>query len=84
MTSGSIDGMKLSVSLPEEDVEYLDAYVEQHPAASRSAALHEAIKLLRLSALESAYEDAYAEWTASEDAELWENTSTDGLGDATR
>jgi Arc/MetJ-type ribon-helix-helix transcriptional regulator len=76
--------MKLSVSLPEEDVEYLDEYVDQHPTASRSAALHEAIKLLRLSTLESAYEDAYAEWTGTEDAGLWENTSADGLGDATR
>jgi Arc/MetJ-type ribon-helix-helix transcriptional regulator len=76
--------MKLSVSLPEEDVEYLDAYVQQNSAASRSAALHEAIKLLRMSALESAYEEAYSEWTGSEDAGLWENTALDGFGDATR
>jgi Arc/MetJ-type ribon-helix-helix transcriptional regulator len=76
--------MKLSVSLPEEDVAYLDQYIEQNPAASRSAALHEAIKLLRLSALESAYEQAYAEWSASDDADLWENASADGLGDAAR
>lgn len=72
------------MSLPAEDVEYLDEYVEQTPAASRSAALHEAIRLLRLSTLESAYADAYAEWEAGEDAALWENASADGLGDATR
>jgi Arc/MetJ-type ribon-helix-helix transcriptional regulator len=76
--------MKLSVSLPEEDVAYLDQYVEQNPATSRSAALHEAIKLLRLAALESAYEDAYAEWEASEDAALWDGTTADGLNDAAR
>ena len=84
MASSSIGGMKLSVSLPEEDVAYLDQYVEQTPAASRSAALHEAVRLLRLAALESAYEDAYAEWEASQDAALWENAAGDGLRDATR
>jgi Arc/MetJ-type ribon-helix-helix transcriptional regulator len=84
MSLGSIDGVKLSVSLPEEDVEYLDTYVAEHPAASRSAALHEAIRLLRLSTLEAAYEAASAEWEAGEDAALWENTAADGLNDATR
>jgi Arc/MetJ-type ribon-helix-helix transcriptional regulator len=84
MPPGSIDGMKLSVSLPEEDVEYLDAYIAQKPAASRSAALHEAIGLLRLSALEAAYEAANAEWESDADAALWENASADGLGDAAR
>jgi Arc/MetJ-type ribon-helix-helix transcriptional regulator len=84
MAVGSINGMKLSVSLPEEDVEYLDEYVAEKSVASRSAALHEAIGLLRLSVLESAYEAANAEWESSEDAALWENASADGLGDAAR
>jgi Arc/MetJ-type ribon-helix-helix transcriptional regulator len=76
--------MKLSVSLPEDDVEYLDQYVQDNRAPSRSAALHEAIRLLRLAALESAYTQAYDEWHASEDATLWENTAADGLADAAR
>ena len=84
MTAGSIDGVKLSVSLPEEDVEYLDEYVAEKAAASRSAAIHEAIRVLRLSVLESAYESANAEWESGEDAALWGNASADGLGDATR
>lgn len=84
MSSSSMSGMKLSVSLSEEDVAYLDQYVEQNTAASRSGALHEAIRLLRLAELESAYEDAFAEWEASQDAVLWENTAEDGLRDATR
>ena len=39
--------MKISVSLPDEDVEFLDDYARSTEAASRSAALHEAIALLR-------------------------------------
>lgn len=84
MPPGSIDGMKVSVSLPEDDVEYLDAYVTAKPVASRSAALHEAIRLLRLAELEATYEAANAEWESGEDAALWENASADGLGDAAR
>ena len=39
--------MKLSVSLPEEDVAALDAYARAAGLPSRSAALHHAIRLLR-------------------------------------
>ena len=39
--------MRISVSLPDEDVEFLDDYARSTEAASRSAALHEAIALLR-------------------------------------
>jgi len=35
--------MKLSVSLPQGDVEFLDALVEEAAADSRSAALHHAL-----------------------------------------
>ncbi len=38
--------MKLSVSLPDEDVEYLDAYAASQGLASRSAALRKAVRLL--------------------------------------
>ena len=37
----------MSVSLPEEDVEFLDTYVHDQGAASRSATLHKAVGLLR-------------------------------------
>jgi len=71
--------MKVSVSLPEEDVEFLDAYAESQGFASRSAVLHKAVRLLRASELGSAYEDAWAEWSASEDSALWESAVGDGL-----
>jgi Arc/MetJ-type ribon-helix-helix transcriptional regulator len=71
--------MKLSVSLPDEDVEFLDAYAGTHGIESRSAAVHKAVGLLRASELEAAYEAAFDEWTASGEAELWEFTVGDGL-----
>lgn len=71
--------MKLSVSLPDEDVEYLDALVRESAAGSRSAALHQAISSLRESRLEDAYAQAWDEWLDGGDAAAWEATSADGL-----
>jgi Arc/MetJ-type ribon-helix-helix transcriptional regulator len=76
---GSIDGMKMSVSLPEEDVEFLDAYVRDQSAGSRSAALHQAVGLLRAAQLANAYEDAWASWDLSDDSKAWDNVLADGL-----
>lgn len=74
---GSIAGMKLSVSIPEEDVAFIDQYASTYAAGSRSAALRHAIALLRSSELGEAYEQAWDEW--SEDAETWESAVGDGL-----
>jgi len=71
--------MKLSVSLPDEDVEYLDAYAETQGLESRSAALRKAVRLLRASELGAAYEDAWTEWAGSEDAGLWDDATADGV-----
>jgi len=71
--------MKLSVSLPEADVDYLDAYAQTQGLDSRSAALQKAVRLLRASELGAAYEDAWTDWVDSEDAELWEAATADGL-----
>lgn len=71
--------MKVSVSLPDEDVEYLDAYASSQGLESRSAALRKAVRLLRASELGAAYEDAWADWADSEDAELWDAATADGL-----
>ena len=71
--------MKLSVSLPDEDVEFLDAYATEQ-GSSRSAALHKAVRLLRGAELGAAYEDAFSEWGASGEAEVWDVTAGDGLG----
>ena len=71
--------MKVSVSLPGEDVEFLDEYARQQGYQSRSAVLHKAVRLLRASGLSGAYEDAWREWADRGETELWETTTADGL-----
>jgi len=79
--ASSITGMKVSVSLPEEDIEFLDSYAHAHGIESRSAAVHKAVGLLRAAQLGNAYEEAWASWTSSDDAAAWDNAVADGLGD---
>ena len=76
--------MKLSVSLPDEDVEFLDEYARAQGIASRSAVVHEAVRLLRAAGLGADYEAAWREWDDSSDAADWAVTSGDGLADAPR
>ena len=71
--------MKISVSLPDEDVAFLDEYAASQGITSRSAVLHRAVRLLRASELGPAYEDAWADWSASDDRRLWDATTGDGL-----
>jgi Arc/MetJ-type ribon-helix-helix transcriptional regulator len=71
--------MKLSVSLSEEDVEFLDAYGKAQGMPSRSAVVHRAVRLLRASELGPSYADAWAEWGSGAEAELWEATVDDGF-----
>lgn len=68
---------KLSISLPDDDVAFLD----ELNAESRSAAVHRAIDLARSLSLVDDYTAAYDEWAASEDAELWEAALGDGLSE---
>lgn len=67
----------MSVSLPDDDVAFLDGYA-QRSGDSRSAALHQAVKLLRAAELEADYADAWDEW-ASGDGDAWASTTVDGL-----
>ena len=70
--------MKISMSLPEEDVTFLDAYASEKGLPSRSAALHKAVRLLRATGLGADYVSAWAEWS-HEDEQLWDPTASDGL-----
>ncbi len=74
--------MKLSVSLPEEDVAVLDAYVREHALTSRSAALQKAVRMLKHPRLEQDYAEAWREWEGSGDQARWDTTVGDGLDDA--
>ena len=71
--------MKVSVSLPGEDVEFLDEYAKEQGLDSRSAALHRAVRLLRTAELAGTYEAAWDEWAAQDDGLLWDSTTGDGL-----
>ena len=75
-------GMKVSVSLPDEDLAYIDEYVGRTGAPSRSSVLHRAVALLRMSELEGAYESAWEEWQSADIRQLWDLTVGDGLSDA--
>lgn len=72
--------MKVSVSLPEEDIAFLDTYAAEQGFESRSAVLHKAVRLLRAAELSGAYEDAWQEWAAAGEADAWEAATADGVG----
>jgi Arc/MetJ-type ribon-helix-helix transcriptional regulator len=70
--------MKISVSLTDEDVEYVDIYARRQGVHSRSAVIREALRLLRASELGPDYAAAWDEWSGDEQ-EAWDATVADGL-----
>ncbi len=76
--------MKLSISLPDEDVAVLDEFARTAGPHSRSAALHHAVPMLRLPNLEQDYEAAWQEWEAAGDEAAWSATAADGVADVPR
>ncbi|MCL2783246.1 MAG: ribbon-helix-helix domain-containing protein [Propionibacteriaceae bacterium] len=81
---GNIDGMKLSVSLPEEDVKFLDAYRRDASLKSRSAAVQAAIQRLRDALLADEYTQMFSDPAYLDDTKVWDATTPDGLPDETR
>lgn len=73
--------MKISVSLSEADVAFLDEYAKTLKIGSRSAVVQRAVRLLRASGLAPAYAEAWKEWEESEDADAWDSVVGDGLGE---
>jgi Ribbon-helix-helix protein, copG family len=73
--------MKLSISLSDEDLAALDAYVARAGLSSRSAAVQRAIAMLRYPTLEQDYGNAWSEW-ADRDEPL--GRRADGTGDVAR
>ncbi len=71
--------MKLSVSLPVEDVEFLDEETRAGRYPSRSAAMKAAVTVLRQAAITDSYAEAWQEWEQSGDDVLWESVASDGL-----
>lgn len=71
--------MKVSISLPADDVEFVDSYAAVQGIGSRSAVLRKAVGLLRATELGDAYEQAWASWASSDDAQAWDAAAADGL-----
>jgi Arc/MetJ-type ribon-helix-helix transcriptional regulator len=71
--------MKISVSLPDDDVVFLDRYAQTVAAGSRSAVVQRAIRLLRATELGPAYAQAWEEWATGGDAKAWEAVAGDGI-----
>lgn len=72
--------MKISISLPAGDVEFVDEYAATHGYSSRSAVVQKAVRLLRASILGDAYSAAWEEWAGTDDPSLWDETVGDGIG----
>ena len=72
--------MKISVSLPDEDVEFLDQQAQSLGTGSRSAVVQRAIRLMRAVELGPSYARAWEEWAAEGDAAAWEPVVGDGIG----
>ena len=71
--------MKLSISLPDEDVALLDQHARRCGLQSRSAAVQQAVRLLCHPDLEQEYSNAWEEWTETGERAAWEPTTADGL-----
>lgn len=69
---------KVSLSLSESDIAFLDSEAVSGHYASRSAAVQDAVRLLRESRLADAYAEAYAEGYGEE----WDAAVGDGLASA--
>ena len=76
--------MKLSVSLPEDDVALLDEYARSAGLKGRSAVIQHALRLLRQADLDRDYAAAWEEWETSGEESAWGPTAADGLADASR
>lgn len=72
--------MKLSISLREEEVGFLDSYGRSRGIESRSGVIRTALRLLRTMELAEDYEAAWAEWDGDDDSRAWDQVSGDGLG----
>lgn len=74
--------MKLSVSISDDDVEFIDHYASEHRVGTRSGVVQRAVSLLRVTELGEDYAAAWDEWAGSE-ADAWDSTIADGIESGT-
>ena len=70
--------MKISVTLSDDEVRFLDEHARLHTYPSRAAVLRKAVRVLRSSTLGDAYADAWAQWEAPGEADVWASAANDG------
>lgn len=68
---------KTSVSLDTQLLAFAEHYQITHQLRSRSDVFAAALTLLRERELETQYAAALTEWTATEDADLWDSAAGD-------
>ncbi len=71
--------MKISVSLAEDELEFIDEQTRVGRYPTRSAALRAAIGLLRDREYTDSYAAAWDEWDESGDGAAWSVASPDGI-----
>jgi Arc/MetJ-type ribon-helix-helix transcriptional regulator len=71
--------MKVSVSLPQDDIAFLDEETRAGRYPSRSAAVKAAVTVLRQAAITDSYAEAWEEWEQSGDDLLWDSVAGDGF-----
>ncbi|MDR0847851.1 MAG: ribbon-helix-helix domain-containing protein [Propionibacteriaceae bacterium] len=74
--------MKVSVSIPRDDVGFLDDQAARGLYPSRSAVVAAAIQAMRQRELTDSYVEAFDEWAASGEGALWDTVQADGWGDS--
>ncbi len=70
--------VKLSVSLSEDDLVYLDK-IAADLKDNGSAAIHKLLRIQRELDAETAYAQAFDEWENSGEQAIWDGTAGDGL-----
>ncbi len=71
--------MKVSISLSDEDIDFVDKQTQAGTFKSRSAAVQAAIRLLRDRQYVDSYAAAWDEWDASREAVVWDAAAADGI-----
>lgn len=72
--------VKLSVSMSDGDLEYLDK-IAADMKGNRSAAIHKLLRIQRELDAEDAYAQAFDEWERSGEDAIWHSAAHDGLSE---
>ena len=69
--------MKITIDLPSDDLEFLDAYAKRQGYDTRSDVLHRAVALLATTELSPDYESAWNDWNRSGESDVWSSSADD-------